>query len=316
MYNKIRTNLYWLTYASFFYSSGEIQTRKTVHPKEAEIGQVEATGRSLKHRHNVVDSRHSDSNQVHGYQREGGVYTAYVPAQSPDYSFNRRSYNAYQYSKSPQALVQDRYHPTTYEEPVEGEGEVREVPLTSDQQTSLDSVQSGSDQNFAQDSYVQAAFNQNSAPQGSESFQSDSIPTDLYSDPQISPYNYLPPSGGYDYHPPPPPPPPTKGYYYLPPPSNKYLPDPPPEPEETRQTSDYTYYYLGPKLWYIPLFFSVYFVLYVAALIIKAIAKHKILFPQQMFNAATSVLQGRSENLNQALNTVTTALTEAAKKYL
>lgn len=38
----------------------------------------------------------------------------------------------------------------------------------------------------------------------------------------------------------------------------------------------YSYYYLGRKLWYIPLYFSIYFIIYVTILILKSIARHKV----------------------------------------
>ncbi|CAH2008574.1 unnamed protein product [Acanthoscelides obtectus] len=41
-------------------------------------------------------------------------------------------------------------------------------------------------------------------------------------------------------------------------------------------TTHYSYYYLGRKLWYVPLYFSIYFMFYVTALILKAITRHKI----------------------------------------
>lgn len=40
----------------------------------------------------------------------------------------------------------------------------------------------------------------------------------------------------------------------------------------------YSYYYLGRKLWYVPLYFSVYFIIYIFVLILKSIARHKITF--------------------------------------
>jgi hypothetical protein len=46
-----------------------------------------------------------------------------------------------------------------------------------------------------------------------------------------------------------------------------------------REKNPYTYFYVGRKLWYIPLFFSVYFMFYVLALVIRAISRHKIVFP-------------------------------------
>lgn len=49
-----------------------------------------------------------------------------------------------------------------------------------------------------------------------------------------------------------------------------------PEPEEPR-VKKYSYYYLGRKLWYIPLYFTLWFCLYVAALIFRSIGRHKVI---------------------------------------
>lgn len=48
-----------------------------------------------------------------------------------------------------------------------------------------------------------------------------------------------------------------------------------PEPEEPR-VKKYSYYYLGRKLWYVPLYFTLWFCLYVVALIIRSIGRHKV----------------------------------------
>ncbi|KAK1132335.1 hypothetical protein K0M31_016443 [Melipona bicolor] len=47
----------------------------------------------------------------------------------------------------------------------------------------------------------------------------------------------------------------------------------------------YSYYYIGKKLWYIPLYFSIYFIVYIAALVLKSIARHKITFPAHLADA-------------------------------
>lgn len=66
-------------------------------------------------------------------------------------------------------------------------------------------------------------------------------------------------------------------------------PPPPPttvapvEPAEPR-VKKYSYYYLGRKLWYVPLFFTLWFCFYVAALIIKSIARHKVQVPNHWQN--------------------------------
>lgn len=57
-----------------------------------------------------------------------------------------------------------------------------------------------------------------------------------------------------------------------PPPAEPPKPDPPEEP----RVKKYSYYYLGRKLWYIPLYFTLWFCLYVTALIIRSIGRHKV----------------------------------------
>ncbi|XP_043287454.1 uncharacterized protein [Venturia canescens] len=44
----------------------------------------------------------------------------------------------------------------------------------------------------------------------------------------------------------------------------------------------YSYYYIGKKLWYLPLYFSIYFIIYIAALVLKSITRHKINFPASL----------------------------------
>ncbi|PSN33339.1 hypothetical protein C0J52_16403, partial [Blattella germanica] len=55
--------------------------------------------------------------------------------------------------------------------------------------------------------------------------------------------------------------------------------------EENRNKKPYSYYYIGRKLWYIPLYFSVYFIVYVSALLLKSIARHKIVYPLIHWNS-------------------------------
>ncbi|KAF7998297.1 hypothetical protein HCN44_009695 [Aphidius gifuensis] len=60
------------------------------------------------------------------------------------------------------------------------------------------------------------------------------------------------------------------------------------EPEEMNDQRlskrPYSYYYLGKKLWYLPLYFSIYFIIYIGALVLKSIARHKINFPSTLAN--------------------------------
>ncbi|XP_055906807.1 uncharacterized protein LOC129942037 [Eupeodes corollae] len=55
-------------------------------------------------------------------------------------------------------------------------------------------------------------------------------------------------------------------------------PPPPPAPEQPR-VKKYSYFYIGRKLWYIPLYFTVWFTFYVLWLILKSIARHKVNLP-------------------------------------
>lgn len=56
-------------------------------------------------------------------------------------------------------------------------------------------------------------------------------------------------------------------------------------PEDKRVSGGhYSYYYLGRKLWYIPLYFSIYFILYVTVLILKSIARHKVQLKHEHFH--------------------------------
>ncbi|XP_015601781.1 DNA-directed RNA polymerase II subunit RPB1 [Cephus cinctus] len=56
----------------------------------------------------------------------------------------------------------------------------------------------------------------------------------------------------------------------------------------------YSYYFIGKKLWYIPLYFSIYFIIYIAALVLKSVTRHKINFPANFAAAAAAAHAGRS----------------------
>lgn len=54
--------------------------------------------------------------------------------------------------------------------------------------------------------------------------------------------------------------------------------------EEDRESKrPYSYYFLGRKLWYVPLIFSVYFIIYIGGLVLKSLARHKIQFPEKLW---------------------------------
>lgn len=71
------------------------------------------------------------------------------------------------------------------------------------------------------------------------------------------------------------------------------------EPEMNDQRLDkrpYSYYFIGKKLWYIPLYFSIYFIIYIAALVLKSIARHKINFPAHLAEAVATHSRRSEEN--------------------
>ncbi|XP_063929056.1 uncharacterized protein LOC135141681 [Zophobas morio] len=93
-------------------------------------------------------------------------------------------------------------------------------------------------------------------------------------------------------------------------------------PEDERvNKGHYSYYYLGRKLWYIPLYFSVYFIIYVTVLILKSIARHKIQFKHQYLHKDMSkdmskdMGHGRSFDLDELHENVTTAIDTSRRKF-
>lgn len=95
---------------------------------------------------------------------------------------------------------------------------------------------------------------------------------------------------------------------------------PAPVKEDKRvSTTNYSYYYLGRKLWYIPLYFSIYFMIYVTVLILKAIARHKI---ELKHDWATSHSRSgremsldREEEINSIHRNVTQANERVTRSY-
>lgn len=87
------------------------------------------------------------------------------------------------------------------------------------------------------------------------------------------------------------------------------------EPEMNDQRLDkrpYSYYFIGKKLWYIPLYFSIYFVIYIAALVLKSIARHKINLPTHLADVAHH--QKRSER-NEARWTWAETVLEGVERF-
>ncbi|KAJ8735670.1 hypothetical protein PYW07_007290 [Mythimna separata] len=94
---------------------------------------------------------------------------------------------------------------------------------------------------------------------------------------------------------------------------------------EMPRVNRYSYYYLGKKLYYLPLYFSVYFIVYVGALIIKAVLRHKITYPNSwrpntttagFFSKRSIESHLSNENLHEITGRVTRAIATAAEKYI
>jgi hypothetical protein len=83
-----------------------------------------------------------------------------------------------------------------------------------------------------------------------------------------------------------------------------------------REKNPYTYFYVGRKLWYIPLFFSVYFMSYVIALIVRSIARHKIIFPSTRSKSKKRELNSGQTELEDISQQVTTALETTDRLYM
>lgn len=85
-------------------------------------------------------------------------------------------------------------------------------------------------------------------------------------------------------------------------------------PEDQRvNKGQYSYYYLGRKLWYIPLYFSIYFIIYVTVLILKSIARHKVQFKH---NFDHKHRKARRMNIDDLHRNVTKAIENSENKYM
>ncbi|XP_017781078.1 PREDICTED: proline-rich extensin-like protein EPR1 [Nicrophorus vespilloides] len=86
-----------------------------------------------------------------------------------------------------------------------------------------------------------------------------------------------------------------------------------PVEDERVNKGHYSYYYLGRKLWYIPLYFSVYFIIYITILILKSIARHKVNFVHEYD-------KGKSRSFDTTIDdterNVTTAINNFQRRYL
>ncbi|XP_054744917.1 uncharacterized protein LOC129249250 [Anastrepha obliqua] len=91
---------------------------------------------------------------------------------------------------------------------------------------------------------------------------------------------------------------------------------PPPEPPPEPRVKKYSYFYIGRKLWYIPLYFTVWFSFYVLWLIIKSIARHKVNLPNH-YVSKRSLLDypGTETQANEYINDLTVSVLEKIEKF-
>jgi hypothetical protein len=83
-----------------------------------------------------------------------------------------------------------------------------------------------------------------------------------------------------------------------------------------REKNPYTYFYVGRKLWYIPLFFSAYYIVYLFALVVKSIARHKIIFPSRRSTSNKRDLNSEQTEIEDITQQITTALEKTDRLYM
>ncbi|CRL02662.1 CLUMA_CG016014, isoform A [Clunio marinus] len=98
------------------------------------------------------------------------------------------------------------------------------------------------------------------------------------------------------------------------------------EQEKTTTTTDaseeprlkkYSYFYLGRKLWYIPLFFTTIWILYVGALIIRSIFRHKIESPNHYQRSLNNLSPKETvDKINEMTAFTMKQIEEFKEKYL
>lgn len=105
-------------------------------------------------------------------------------------------------------------------------------------------------------------------------------------------------------------------FYYMPPPNSTHQPmEITPAPEENRNKKPYTYYYIGRKLWYIPMYFSAYFAAYITSLLVKSIARHKIRYPLSYWTSRSLGNGFNKRELELATEMITKALKTTEHRY-
>lgn len=88
-----------------------------------------------------------------------------------------------------------------------------------------------------------------------------------------------------------------------------------PGPEEKRNKRPYTFYYIGRKLWYLPMYFSAYFATYITTILVKAIARHKIRYPYQYWTGRSLGNGFNKRELELVTEMITKALETTEHRY-
>lgn len=122
------------------------------------------------------------------------------------------------------------------------------------------------------------------------------IPQYLDHDPKDHGYEFY----GYDHHPP--------VYHEVEHPTTTEAME-----DQRVNKGQYSYYYLGRKLWYIPLYFSIYFIIYVTVLILKSIARHKVQFKHHFTD---KYRKSRTSEMDDLHKDVSRAVQESHHKYM
>lgn len=105
-------------------------------------------------------------------------------------------------------------------------------------------------------------------------------------------------------------------FHYMPPPNSTYQPIvTTPGPEEKRNKKPYSYYYIGRKLWYLPMYFSAYFAAYITSLLVKAIARHKIRYPLEYWTSRSLGKWFNKRELELVTEVITKALEATEHRY-
>ncbi|XP_037959123.1 homeobox protein 2 [Teleopsis dalmanni] len=108
-------------------------------------------------------------------------------------------------------------------------------------------------------------------------------------------------------------------HHIEPPPPPPALPQvtteaPPPEPPPEPRVKKYSYFYIGRKLWYIPLYFTVWFSFYVLWLILKSIARHKVNLPNH-YVARRSINDYNSVKPQEYINLLAVSVLDKIEEF-